>query len=323
MPVTVTHNVAGQKQLAKAVALQLHAQGIIVSEVGPPVTRLLDRNWDNTVHDWTDELNEVANKPSKRRNLLVARKLIVVLKDVLAHDMCAAPMEADYATKILKGTYKTDTSLILGVHARIEPPSPPGQPPVPRMPQYRLTSVMAWGEFDRNDSDVEQNDRDVTIRFTAQALNTLAAAGDVAEIDLACAAASGQDAHGFWHVRGAGRVLLMHTLLRIGARTKTRQSVREARYGAVVAYLASDPAVNQGIPPLRSALQAMGFVRAPARYQPRDGGASYPSPRDYWVLKNAGNTSWVVRLAAAVTYDDTLAQQLCPLTTGSGLKYCQ
>ena len=320
----MTNNVAGQKQLTKAVALQLHAQGIVVSEIGPAVTRLLDRNWDNTVHDWRDEMNEVAGKPSKSRNLQVARKLIVVLKDVLAHGLCAQPMEEDYATKILKGGYKTDTSLMLAVHARIAPAGGP---------QYRLTSVMAWGEFDRNDSDVEQNDRDVTIKFTAQAqvqtqaqaqaLNAFAAAGDVAEIDLVCAAAVGREAHGFWHVRGAGRVLLMHALLKIAARTKTRNHVRGPRYRAVVTYLASDPAVNNGTPPLRSAVEAMGFVRAPARYHPRDGGASYPSPREYWVLKAAGNAPWQTRLAAAVAWDDTLAEKLCPLTTGTGLTYCQ
>jgi hypothetical protein len=235
--------------------------------------------------------------------------LVPILKGLITpQSIAAAPLGTVYLRRVMQGEIKDDVTLVLALHAQMTTATP-------RTLQFKFTSVVAWGAFDRIDYDDEQNNREVKMSLPTTALNNLADSVSIAEIDLVAAAPSTRP--NFWSVPGAGRTLLLQTLVRIAARKKGGGM----KYKAVIAYAAHHPTVNNDDPPLRKALLAMGFASIAVTNHPTDGGASYPSPRSYYLLQNIGNTEWPRRVAQAATYNDTLAQKIMPLVAGTGLKY--
>jgi hypothetical protein len=201
---------------------------------------------------------------------------------------------------------------------------------------YRPVAVTSWGAADciEPDEDVEDDEDEVQLELFLEGmgtgpntLNNLIRTGKVAEVDLTCAAGDGHP--NFKHIRGSGRVLLIHTLARIAAKKKAGRQ----RFDAIVTYLAADPNVNGGIAPLLPAVQAMGFVPVNSWFQRPDGTVN-PTGRHYYCLKNrpagpataaapAGTppVSWMEQVAGDIRWSGNI-QTFCPLSPRSGIPYC-
>jgi hypothetical protein len=292
------------KVLLKASELQLHSMGVLVREIPPLVVKEIQR-FVNDDLEWEDMI-ATANTPVKQKRIIFAKESYAILQNVSEH-MCRAPIMDGFAKTIIEGSYRTDTSILMGFGLRSITQT--------NNFQYRPNAIVAWGVADASDIVDFEDDTDVNVQLFLElksegsALNSWLRSGEVAEIDLACSAQN--DNNNLWKTHGAGRALLTGTLAKIVNRTKNGQR----KFKAVITYAAFEDGRS---PPLKSALLAMGFTQIPSWF--KYNGGTGKTNRVYFVLRDS-NITWQRKVAKSVVWTSYM-EKMCPLTREQGKTYC-